>query len=69
MLVLDRFEGDYGVIEIDGEMLDVKRSLIDEKVKEGDVVVLKEGIYYRDNEATKKRRREIEDKFKDMWEN
>ncbi|AKL94602.1 hypothetical protein CACET_c11370 [Clostridium aceticum] len=68
MMILDRFEGDYGVIEIDGKMLDVKKEFIDSKVKEGDVLLLKEGIYYRDDKATKKRKKEIKDRFQHMWE-
>ncbi|MBU5675563.1 DUF3006 domain-containing protein [Alkaliphilus sp. MSJ-5] len=68
MIILDRFEGDYAVIEIDGEMVDVERCLVDEEVKEGDVLTIIDGIYYRDDQATKKRKQYIEDKFKDMWE-
>ncbi|AOY76488.1 DUF3006 domain-containing protein [Clostridium formicaceticum] len=68
MMILDRFEGDYGVIEMDGKMVEVKKELIDSKVKEGDVLLIKEGIYYRYDEATKKRKKEIGDRFRDMWE-
>ena len=68
MMILDRFEGDYAVIEIDGELTDVERYLVDTSVKEGDVLVVKEGIYYKDHEATEKRKQYISHKFKDMWE-
>ncbi|QUH21206.1 DUF3006 domain-containing protein [Alkaliphilus sp. B6464] len=68
MIILDRFEGDYAVIEVDGEMVDIERCLVDEKVKEGDVLIIIDGIYYRDGQATKERKQYIQDKFKDMWE-
>jgi len=68
MIILDRFEGDYAVIEIDGEMVDVKKCLVDTKVREGDVLIIVDGIYHKDDQGTKKRKQYIEDKFKDMWE-
>jgi len=36
--------------------------------KEGDVLILKEGKYYSDKEATKQRKEYIKNKFKNMWE-
>lgn len=68
MIILDRFEGDYAVVEIDEEMVNIEKYLVDEYVKEGDLLKLIDGKYYKDEEASKKRKKYIEDKFKDMWE-
>lgn len=68
MIILERFEGDYAVIEVDGEMIDVEKDLVNECAKEGDVLKLVDGIYYKDLEGTEKRKQYIADKFKNMWE-
>jgi len=68
MIILERFEGDYAFVEIDGEMTEIERHRFSAGVKEGDVLMLEDGIYYKDDEATKNRKQYIEDKFKDMWE-
>jgi len=68
MIILDRFEGDYASVEIDGEMIDIKKHLIDKCVKEGDVLIVIDGIYYTDHQVTEKRKKDVTDKFKDMWE-
>jgi len=68
MIILERFEGDYAVIEIDGEMIDVEKHLLDKGVKEGDVLIAIDGKYYKDAQATEKRRQDIKNKFNHMWE-
>jgi Protein of unknown function (DUF3006). len=52
--IVDRFEGDFAVIEIGGKMVDVARSLVDEDVMVNDVVIWKGGKWIRDEEKTKK---------------
>jgi len=68
MIILERFEDDYAFVEINGEMVEIEKYRVNECVKEGDVLRLEDGIYYKDNEATKNRKQYIEDKFRDMWE-
>jgi len=68
MIILDRFEGDYAIIEMYEEIVSVEKHLLHEDVKEGDILIEKKGMYFKDHEATKKRKQYIEDKFKDMWE-
>ncbi|ABR47924.1 hypothetical protein Amet_1751 [Alkaliphilus metalliredigens QYMF] len=48
-------------------MVDVKKELIDLQVREGDALFLKRDIYYRDDEETKSRKKEIQDRFLDTW--
>jgi len=68
MIILERFEYDYAFVEIEGEMMEIEKYRVNQCVKEGDVLRLEDGIYYKDNEATKNRKQYIEDKFRDMWE-
>ena len=56
---LDCFKGEYVVIEIDGETRDIPRELVDETVSVSDVVILKQGKWYTDKEATNKRSQQI----------
>ena len=61
MLIIDRFEGDFAVVE-DTEsdtMTQIERIKIGETAKEGDVIVLEGERYEADSEATERRRNEI----------
>lgn len=68
MIILDRFEGNYAVIEMDEKIINVDKHLLDKDVKEGDVLTKINGLYYTDNQATQKRKEDIKNRFKDMWE-
>ena len=61
MLIVDRFEGELAIVE-DTEtdkMIVLEKKLIEQNASEGDVIVLLDGIYHVDSEATKKRRAEV----------
>ena len=61
MLIIDRFEGNYAVVE-DSEsdtMKNIDKALIDKAAKEGDVLSFENGLYTVDINATAKRRKEI----------
>ena len=61
MLIIDRFEGEFAIVE-DTEtekMTMIEKELIEQNASESDVVVLSDGIYCVDPEATKKRRAEV----------
>jgi len=66
--IVDRFEGDFAVIEIGGKMVDVARSLVDEDVMVNDVVIWKGGKWIRDEEKTKKRMAAIRKLMNRVWE-
>ena len=53
MLIIDRFEGEYAVIETDSGMINVPRSEIPPSVKEGDVLRI---IIDTDETASRKER-------------
>ena len=61
MLVIDRFESDFAIVE-DTEtekMIMIGKELMEQNVSEGDVIVLSDGKYLVDPQATKKRRAEV----------
>ncbi|WIV21209.1 DUF3006 domain-containing protein [Paenibacillus polygoni] len=66
--IVDRFEGDYAVIEIDGQTHDVSKSIIDASVKVGDVVTLVEGVWKPNPTETKQREKQIKMLMDDVWE-
>lgn len=58
--VLDRFEGDYAVLEDEkGAMQNVKRALLPHGLKEGDVLREENGDYTFDEPATRERSERI----------
>lgn len=57
MNVIDRFEGEYAVIETENGMITVERSLIPDDARAGDVLGYENGCYVTDRETTAERRR------------
>ncbi len=56
MIFCDRFEGEYAVMTENDRTFNVKKEFVREDVKEGMAVILKDGIYIPDNDATKTQR-------------
>ena len=59
MIILDRYEGEFAFIEIDGEIKKEPISKLKSKVKEGTVLTIKDGMYFPDAAATAIRRKQI----------
>lgn len=63
MIVLDRFEGGFAVLEYSGEdgckIVNVERALISEDSREGEVLTFDGERYSTDREATEQRRAEL----------
>lgn len=59
MIVLDRYEGDCAILEIDGKSVSVPLSKLKERCKEGTVLTLKDGMYLPSNDATALRKEQI----------
>lgn len=53
MLIIDRFEADWAVIEYEGTTFNFPRSMLPPDVKEGDVINISASV---DQEITKERR-------------
>ncbi len=59
MLILERFEDRFAIIENGDKRLEVDISSVAPEVKEGDVLIMINGRYVADKEATIRRRKEI----------
>lgn len=63
MIVIDRFGEDFAVLEIDGEMTEIPRSEIPSDAREGDILVLDNGVYSVDEKATSERRNSVRERL------
>ncbi|OZM56326.1 hypothetical protein CIB95_13000 [Lottiidibacillus patelloidae] len=66
--IIDRFEGNIVIIEIEGKTKDYSRNNVDSSVKQNDVVVYRDGRWIPDGEETKKRSEKIKKLMTDVWE-
>ncbi|MDR3540916.1 MAG: DUF3006 domain-containing protein [Desulfosporosinus sp.] len=67
--IIDRFEGEYVVVEFDGrQMKDIPKSKLAPEAKEGDVIVLVNGKYRVDEKETQLRKVEIAKLTENLWE-
>jgi len=66
--IIDRFEGSWVVIEIDGVTKDIEKSIVDPAAKEGDVVTLISGIWKVDAEAMAERSKHIKNLMDSVWD-
>lgn len=67
---LDRYEGNMAVLENreTGEIKNIEKNQIPNNVKEGDILKCINGKYFLDKEQTTKVEKEIENKYKNLWE-
>ena len=68
MLIIDRIEDGIAVIEDDKNRFEVPAEMLVENVREGDVVIFKNGFYIKDENASAARRDEIIKLQNDLWE-
>ncbi len=66
--IIDRFEGEYAVVEIEGDIKTIRRSDISNEAREGDVVVLENNHWIIDRKDTEKLRKEIKELADKLWE-
>ncbi|MCZ2258649.1 DUF3006 domain-containing protein [Sporosarcina sp. G11-34] len=66
--IIDRFEDDLAVVEIDGETKDFKREIFPKDAVAGDVVKIEGNVVTILKDETKRLRQEIEDLMDDVWE-
>ncbi|SHH81095.1 DUF3006 domain-containing protein [Clostridium grantii] len=68
-LIIDRFEGKFAICEKeDKTMIDIEKEKLPVEIKEGDVIYENKGRYIIDLKETKKRKSEIENMIKNLWE-
>ena len=63
MITVDRFEGSYAILETDDGIVRVKRSLISDDAREGDVLRLSGESYSVDRRETGLRRKAASDRL------
>ena len=54
-IIIDRIEGEYAVVEIDGKMQEIELAILPKGVAEGDVLKAADAGYELDNQAKKQR--------------
>lgn len=65
--VIDRFEEDYSLIEVDGKITTIPRRLLPTEAWEGSAVVFRKGKWLIDRKATLQREQEINKFMDDLW--
>jgi len=65
MFIIDRFEGDWAVIEYDRTTFNLPRSLLPPDVKAGDVITISISV---DQTSTKERRQKSKEIMKGLFE-
>jgi hypothetical protein len=66
MLIIDRFEGDFAVVEYDtGKLFNLSRFLLPPEAEEGDVISMTLTI---NSDETAKRRKRIQSLMDDLFE-
>ena len=68
-LIVDRIEGDLAVCEkSDKTMVDIELTQLPEDVKEGDILIEKDGNYELDLTETEQRRKRVQALMDDLFE-
>lgn len=67
MLIIERFEGEYAVIETDDGYINIKRSILPDNCKEGDIITEENGNYQIEKDETDKRREKIKKLQNSLW--
>lgn len=68
MLIIERIEDGIAVIEDGDGQFEVSAGSLGENVREGDIVTCEDGIYQKNENATKQRRKEIIEMQNSLWE-
>ena len=68
MLIVDRITEGIAVIEDGEDRFEVPRKMLAENIREGDVVVLQNDTYVKDENATDERRKKIIEMQNNLWE-
>nr|WP_222852502.1 DUF3006 domain-containing protein [Planococcus glaciei] len=66
--IIDRFEEDIAVVEVDGVTQDFKKSIFPKNAEPGDFVEIKGEQVMILKDETEKRRKEIEKLMDELWE-
>lgn len=67
-VILDRFEGEFAVMEFEDGYKNIPRNILPTEAREGDVLVLHDEHWIIDPKATSKRKQKIEKLATELWE-
>jgi len=65
-MIIDRFEGEYAVVETEQGIVNILRSYLPESAREGDVLNYSNGSYSVDTSETNSLREEVRDKLHNL---
>lgn len=66
MLIIDRFEGDWAIIEYeDGKTFQIPKKLLPKGISEGAVIRI---AFYEDEDATAERRKKVDKLLDELFE-
>ncbi|MNJ36168.1 hypothetical protein D3C77_309470 [compost metagenome] len=68
LAIIDSFEGDYCIIEVDGVTQNINKSLVEKSAKVGDVVEWNGQKWITNRNQTIERSRSIKKLMDDLWE-
>ena len=68
MIVVDRFEGDFAVVEENKTIKNIPKELLDKTITEGSVIVKKGDRYFLDDKETAARRKKIAELQNSLFE-
>lgn len=66
--IVEGFEGDFVLIEIDGVIKDIAGTDVESGVRAGDCVELVDGKWVTDEAETESRTKKIKELMNDVWE-
>lgn len=66
--IIDRFEGDYAILEIEDLLSPIKRAAIPQDAKEGDVLTYADKQWQIDHEATAQLKQDTQALADEVWE-
>lgn len=66
--VIDRFEGEFAVMEFADGYKNIPRQVLPDEAREGDVLLFQDDHWIIDPEATHKRKEKIEKLAAELWE-
>ena len=67
MIILERYEGDTAVLEVDGKIKNVPVKMLKQGILEGTVLIFKNNMYLPDSEATAACRKKIASLQEDLF--
>jgi len=66
MIIVDRIEGEFAICEQGESIIEIPLSLLPPTLSEGDILIKKGELYFKDCAATAKRRAEIMEKLRKL---